>query len=445
MLQTIRHIRQWTCGLLLTLCTSAAAQAVADEILATPQCSAGILYSLPTGKSQTDTPAPDGKKPFYISHCGCSASYYQEDRKDYEAPIATLAKADSQSALTPLGKDVLRRLKLVAEDALQKSGELTDKGAMQIRQLAQEMAERFPDIFVKGCIIDARSIVRNHTIMTMQEAMMQLARFRSPMDLRMKSSHSNDSWMLVRDKELEADRFNKETEASFQAFEKANNNNNQRLMESLFVSDDYVKAHINTEELCKQLFLVASTIPNTALEGVLTLYDIFTPQEIYRFWRIQNAKRYISYGCCELNGGNQAYAQRAPLWNILHMGDSIMNQEAPVVHLRYSSRSMVMALICLMELDDFGLQTSNLDLLDKLGWADYRIAPFGSSVQVIHYRKDKNDDDILIKVLHNGKEARLPIATDCAPYYHWKDFKRYYLRKLYAHEKLRYANKKITD
>ena len=100
-----------------------------------------------------------------------------------------------------------------------------------------------------------------------------------------------------------------------------------------------------------------------------------------------------------------------------------------------------MELICLMELNNCGFKTANLDELEKQGWSNYKIAPFGSSVQVVYYRKDKTDDDILIKVLLNGQEARLPIETGLAPYYHWQDVKRYYLRKLYAHEKLRFNYK----
>ena len=98
-----------------------------------------------------------------------------------------------------------------------------------------------------------------------------------------------------------------------------------------------------------------------------------------------------------------------------------------------------------MELNGYGLKTSDLNQLEKLGWANYRIAPFGSSVQVVYYRKDKTDENILIKVLLNGQEARLPIETDCAPYYHWEDVKRYYLRKLYAHEKIRFDYNKSKD
>ena len=438
------NIRQWVSPLLLMICTQLTAQTVVEEIKAIPQCSAGIIYSVPTGKQQADTPAPDGKKPFYISHFGSCAAYYLESRKDYEVPINVFVKADSMNMLTPLGKDVLRRLRLIEQDAAHRTGEITVNGARQMRQLAQEMVDRFPDIFVDGSYIDARSIVRNHSIMSMQEFMNQIARHKANMELVMKSSHSNDQWMHVEDKELEADRFNAETETSYQAYIKANSNN-KRLWESLFGSIDYVKEHIDTTKLNDQLFTLAGGIQNTPLEGVITLYDIYTPEEIIQHWRLHNAKNYISYGGFELNGGNQPFAQRAPLWNLLHQGDSIKKLDYPVVHLRYSSRGMVMELICLMELNGYGLKTPDLNQLEKQGWANYRIAPFGSSVQVVYYRKDKTDENILIKVLLNGQEARLPIKTDCAPYYHWEDVKRYYLRKLYAHEKIRFNYNKSKD
>ena len=39
-----------------------------------------------------------------------------------------------------------------------------------------------------------------------------------------------------------------------------------------------------------------------------------------------------------------------------------------------------------------------------------------------------------MKILLNEREARLPaqVATDCAPYYHWRDVRRYMLGVLAA-------------
>ena len=76
------------------------------------------------------------------------------------------------------------------------------------------------------------------------------------------------------------------------------------------------------------------------------------------------------------------------------------------------------------------MRTGQLDSLEALGWVDYRIAPMGGSMMMIHYRKDKDDPDPLVRVLLNGQEARLPIESDLAPYYHWKDVREFYLKKL---------------
>ena len=42
---------------------------------------------------------------------------------------------------------------------------------------------------------------------------------------------------------------------------------------------------------------------------------------------------------------------------------------------------------------------------------------------------------MLFKVLLNEEEATLPIQTDCAPYYHWTDFRKYCLDKLAAYKR----------
>ena len=54
----------------------------------------------------------------------------------------------------------------------------------------------------------------------------------------------------------------------------------------------------------------------------------------------------------------------------------------------------------------------------------------GANIQLVFYRRSRNDKDVLVKVLLNENEATLPVKTDCAPYYRWSDFKKYYLDKL---------------
>lgn len=428
------------CWVIVSLLVSASVQAQTDvikEMKADINRAAGMFYTRPVGKMPKDTPPPAGKKPFYINHYGCPGAYYLDKSEYYTETYAIFAKADSLGKLTPLGKDVFRRIRLLCEDAKGRYGELTEKGAQQSRALVKQMVERFPDMFTAKGYYSVRSVVENRCILTMQEGLLQLSAMQQPLTARSRVSFQEKPFMDPEDKLLTSQRLDSLTRVRFERF-KMLNSDDGRLMGSLFNDQNYVITNIDASELTKQLYILAGDVQHTDIAGVVTLYDIFTPQELHRQWRRQNAWHYINYGGCTLNGGYQAYLQRGLLRNMMHMGDSVMKRYNPLMHLRYTHANVVMSLACLMDLDGYGLHTANLDSLEAYGWANYRIAPLGGSIEMIHYRSERGDPDVLVKVLLNGHEARLPIETDCAPYYHWSDVKRYYLRKLYRYESRRF-------
>lgn len=423
---------------LLTMTTgSAQAQSVVKELQEDVNRAAGMFYARQAGKMPKDTPAPGGKKPFYINHYGCPGSYYLDKNEYYTDTYATLAKADSLGKLTKLGQDVLRRIALLKADAYHRSGELTARGAQQSRDLVKQMVQRFPDIFTPQGYFSVRSIVENRCIMTMEEGLLQLSAMKQPIVARSKASMQEVRFMNPTDKELIAQRVDSLTRINYDRFYTLNSNDG-RLMTSLFNDQSYVLNHIDAAKLSRQLFLLAGNVQNSELAGTMTLWDIFTPEEIHQHWRKQNAWHYINYGGCTLNGGYQPYLQRSVLRNMMHMGDSVLKRYTPLMHLRYTHANVVMSLACLMDLNGCNLHTENLDSLEAYGWVNYRIAPLGGTIEMIHYRADHDDPDVLVKVLLNGQEATLPIETDCAPYYHWQDVKRYYLRKLYRYENRRF-------
>ena len=432
----MRQLRGYLLATALFVCGMANGQTVAEELHADVNRAAGTFYALPIGKMPKDTPAPDGTKPFYINHYSCPGSYYHETRALYDEPYAVFAKADSLGKLTKLGKEVLQRLALMRQDARDRTGELTSKGALQTRELTRQLALRFPDMFTPKGYYSGRSIVQNNCILSVEEAIVQLSSMFQPLLTRVTVSHREDRFMTPKDPKLEAQCWDSLTTARYDRF-LALNTGNARLMESLFTDQNFVVNNVDPEILSRQLFVLAGSIQHTDLSGHITLYDLFTTSEIRSHWKKLNAKYYIQNGACTLNGGTQPFLQRATLRNMIHMGDSALKRYSPLVHLRYTNENVVMALACLMELDNCGLQTDNLDSLGDMGWKCYRIAPLGGSIAMIHYRSEVGDPDVLVKVLLNGEEARLPIETDCAPYYHWNDVKRYYLRKLYRYENIR--------
>ena len=182
------------------------AQIVEKELKADFNRASGMFYARKAGKMPKDTPAPSGKKPFYINHYGCPGSYYLDKSEYYTETYAVLAKADSLGKLTKLGKDVLRRISMLYQDAEGRYGELTTEGAKQTRSLMKQMVERFPDMFTPKGYYSVRSIVLNRCIMTMEEALLQLSSMQQPLVARSKASLEELKFMDGIDKELASQR-----------------------------------------------------------------------------------------------------------------------------------------------------------------------------------------------------------------------------------------------
>ena len=416
-----------------TAFTDTFAQSVREEIRADVNRSAGTFLAYPAPQHPTRTPAPDGKKPFFLSHYGCQGSYYMDKQDDYDAPYRTLAKADSLGKLTPLGHDVMQRLDMIRRDAQNRTGELSELGEKQQRDIISRMENAFPETFDENGYVSGRCITVNRCVMSMEEAMLQVARLR-PTGLSHKSSKSFQDILNPQDKKLNKMKMDSVTTARYNAFTKKYEHP-ERLMQALFNDTVYIKKHIKAKSLFNQLFDIAGIIQNTELRHQLTLYDLFTPDEVYQQWKKTNAWWYINYGGYTLNGGLQPYNARNLLRYMIEKGDSVCLLKKPVTHLRYTMETAFIPLVCLMDINGYGLATDDLETLDEKGWADFRIAPMSANMQMIYYRRDFDDQDILIKVLLNEREATLPIPTDCAPYYHWKDVRDYYLHKLNAYEK----------
>ena len=161
--------------LLIVLTTLAAsAQNPKDEISADPCLSGSNHLAYPGPVQERLTPAPKGYRPFYISHYGRHGSRYLIGPDEYGVPVKVLARADSLGKLTPLGRDVLRCVRLLKEEARGRLGELTPLGAEQHRQIARRMYERFPEVFKGNVTVDAKSTVVIRCILSMENELQEL-------------------------------------------------------------------------------------------------------------------------------------------------------------------------------------------------------------------------------------------------------------------------------
>lgn len=422
-------LKSVTAYVLVLLTCTAYAQHPKDDIKQNIRRSACTLMAYPGPQHPKLTPAPKGKHPFYISHYGRYGSHHLLQKETFDTPCKVLAEADKAGKLTAKGQDVRRRLEKLRNDAYEQLGELTPTGVRQQQMIAERMTERFPEVFDGKTVVDARSTTVTRCILSMEQFLLQLIRINPQLKVRHNATHRDMVFLNQQDRRLIASRMDSITTKQYKSFCSHYNNYNH-LMRMLFNDKAYVKQHVDAKDLNDDLFRLACNMQNIELRHSVTLYDIFSDQDLYNNWMKENAWWYINHGGYTLNGGKQPFSQRNLLRRLINDADSCLRLNRPCVQLRFGHDINILSLACLMDINHWGLATSRLSTLGKNGWNSYRIAPMAANIQLIFYRSDPNDKDVWVKVLHNEDEATLPLPSEHAPYYRWSDFRSYYLKKL---------------
>ena len=195
----------WTLSI-LTLMAQSAREDLKRDLL-----KAGSNYYAYPHPSTSLTPAPKGKKPFYISTYARHGSRYLIKQQEYETPYQLLRKAAEQGKLSEMGQEVYEQVGILRDDARNRYGELTPLGAAQHRQIAQRMYNNFPEVFKGTAIIDAKSTVVIRCIISMENALVQLVKNNPKMVIRADASEADMWYMNFQDTVLYKKRLPKET------------------------------------------------------------------------------------------------------------------------------------------------------------------------------------------------------------------------------------------
>jgi hypothetical protein len=272
----------------------------------------------------------------------------------------------------------------------------------------------------------------------MGSAVQELTRQNARLRIRMDASQSNMWYMNHQDKVLRGRMMNAEAQRAYDEFSE-HFYRNPRLMELLF--KDTARISRNDEKWLNYYLLKAGLMQQNTHKGSLSpLIHLYTPEDIYHFWQKENAWWYITYGPSPLSGGDQPYSQRYLLRQIIQDADSCLRLKGHGATLRFGHETIVLPLVCLLGINGFDYQTADLSHLEHHGWWASLVFPMASNLQLVFYRSSPYDQDVLVKLLLNEQETTLPIATDTPPYYHWRDFRTFYLQKLDAYDRQRAAS-----
>lgn len=383
------------------------------------------LYEVPP----QPTPAPSGYEPFHIEHYGRHGSRWHIGYKFYDQAYEILHNAHDQGQLTSLGEHTYQTIGQIREKASEgRSGELTEIGALQHQMIARRMVENYPQVFVADANLNARSTTVIRAILSMQNSLDAIRSICPEIKFSTDASAADMWYLKYTDDEAEKIR-KKVSSTVLQKFKKKHSNKGE-FLSRIIRNHKYARDSIG-DRLCAPLFYALANCQSHSNQPWL-LDSIFSAEEIRELWLHGNAEWFVQCGNSKLTGNRMPYSQANLLKNIICSVDTALVSSTPSINLRYGHDSVVLPLAVLMEFDNWGYEINDLDDLDLLGWHDYSIVPMASNIQMVFYRRsDSGDtDDVIVKILLNEQEVKLPIGNVAGPYYNWNQLREYYTEKI---------------
>ena len=388
-----------------------------EEIMQSPKKMGSIYYAYPTPDG-IRTPAPEGYSPFYVSHYGRHGSRWMTSDERYLEVIRVYDTFHEKSGLTALGEDVRLRLQKVWENARGRGGDLTSLGERQHKAIARRLYQQYPQIFRDSACISARSSTSVRCIMSMSAFSEQLKELNPSLRITREANRRYMDYIAYTSPELEE--FSSDSAAwrtGFRCYEESHIRP-ERLTATLFTNPQEVK---DPRGLMMGLYWIASDMQDVELP--LSFYDLFEKEELFNIWQSINYRMYICNANAPLNGGVAPESAKSLLKNIIESADHAIRKGTPCATLRFGHDTNLIRLLALMQVEGCSNQETDPDRY-YLAWQDFRISPMGANLQLIFFKNGQGE--VIVKLLHNENEVKLPIDSPIAPYYQWEAVKAFY-------------------
>lgn len=401
------------------------AQTTKGEFFSNSAYASGVYQVYKHGISSA-TPAPEGYKPFYISHYGRHGSRWVHSEESYTYPQNILRDAYEANKLTDLGISVYNKVNLAAQDAYGRYGGLTPRGVEEHRGIAERMFFSFPEVFStengRECTIFSRSTIVPRCVLSMaannerfkelnpQIKMIRDAANRYQYLSNIYKNPKKDSTYAIRDRFIE------------------NNMDIDKFLATLFNDPLYVKEKIeNRVSFVRALHSIAIDLPCAGHLNI-SMLDIFSKNELFTLWQGLNMVMYYNTGPSSVTGKIAMDSSKLLLNNIIECADNAIAKGDISADLRFGHDTFIIPLLALMEIEGMNTQEDDPSEIYKV-WSDFKISPMAVNIQLVFFRNE-NSGEVIVKILHCENEVNIPVKTDIAPYYKWADVKAFYEQKL---------------
>jgi len=382
-----------------------------------PERSGGIYYAYPYTSDEMP-PLPEDYEVSFISHYGRHGSRWIIKGWEYDESVAALDSAAGINGLTPLGQNVLGRLKIIASQGRGNEGALSPKGEAQHRGIAERLMSRFPSLFADSARIEAFCSIEPRCIMSMAAFSERLKELNPHINIKRHASPGDMAFISWSNPEIKA--INKPESAWWGKLEAWRDSvlNPERLMASIFKEPDKVAAPTRLMWLLHDIAVDVQDV-----DPGVELLDIFTADELFNLWQALNYKMYYLHGNNPATNAAGPRSARNLLNHIVADIDSAAYDLRPyrTATLRFGHDTALLRLLALAQIEGATAVVKNpADYAEK--WQDFALTPMAANLQII-LLKSKKGKEPLILIRHNERPARLPLKSDSAPFYKWSEVK----------------------
>lgn len=406
---------------------SAGAQSFKEKVVA-DRNAAGIVYHPYVCGDLSDTPAPRGYKPFYISHFGRHGSRYHTSSKYFSPALEVLGNAASCGNLTEAGLLLFGDVSRVAAESKGMDGALSPLGGREHKEIAVRMSERFPEVFksAERTEVECVSSTVQRCIVSMAYFTQALAACRPHLHFENFSGQKYFEYIMNPGKYYEE--LGKEAKHIADSLRNAMCSYDKTFKRIFKDADAAVQSREQALDFMDSFFMTASICADLELEDV-DIFKYFDIDELCEVSAVRNARTY--YLCCNSleSGERTTSAGDLLLKDFIQRADRALEDGSRrAADLRFGHDTGLMPLTGLVGIREMCERWSVYGCWEH--WLSSEMIPMASNFQMIFYRSSK-EKDVLVKLLYNEQETYIPaLSPFSGPYYKWQDLREFFISKL---------------
>ena len=406
--------------LLLLLAAAGAASAQTPELdIRANLDRAGANYYAYEFTRPALTPAPEGYKPFYISHYGRHGCRFLS-HDSFKYPVGKLRLMEEKGLLNERGKKLLQQVEELYSMTEGHWGDLTPRGEQEHAAIAREMADRFPGVFDGEPRIRARSSYADRCLRSMDAFTTALSEWNPRAKIDKDGGKQYRYYLNDLGKEV-----------AFPANDMVDSLKKAWLDIHAFLSPLVTDCDAAAKLLGRpdrfewelgEICLITQCMPTS-----LDMVGFIPFDELMKLWRLKNILLWYRHGLSPDYGSRRVPAARNLALDFVHKADSVILAGDATAHyaadVRFGHDSALLAFMCYLGAAGFN-KTLSVEETDI--WHSYENIGMASNFQLVFFRDPAGR--ILVQGIYNSREITFP-ALGNGPFYPWKQFRDYLLSR----------------